>query len=151
MARPGPAAGFCEILHPKKRAFLVAYSRSGLLVASCDAARISHQLHAYWLKTDPDYTRAFAEARAMVADILEDEALRRAVAVEGASDTLLIFLLKGARPDVYKERYEHTGKDGGPIQVDQMAPDARQARLAALLAKRNGAQVPIMPDPGGAS
>ena len=51
-------------------------------------------------------------------------------------------LLKGNKPDVYKERYEHTGKDGGPLQVQHMAPDARSARLAALLAKRSNGHVP---------
>ena len=67
------------------------------------------------------------------------------------SDSLMAVLLKGAKPDIYKERYEHTGKDGGPLQVQTMAPDARSARLAALLAKRNGQAEAVTPEPGSTS
>lgn len=145
MPRPGPAAGFDKIRHPQKRAALLAYAETMRVDQAMRAAKISRTHHYYWLKTDPDYTEAFAEARAMAADLLEAEAVRRGLGTpDQHSDTLLIFLLKGAKPDVYKERYEHTGKDGGPIQVAGMAPEARQARLAALLAKRNGS-VPSAP------
>lgn len=32
------------------------------------------------------------------------------------SDRLLEILLKGAKPEKYRERFEHTGRDGGPIE-----------------------------------
>ena len=151
MARPGPAAGFDKIRHPQKRAALLAYADTMRVDHAMQVAKISRTHHYYWLKTDPDYKAAFDEARLMAADVLESEAVRRAMAVEDASDGLLTFLLRGNKPDVYKERYEHTGKDGGPIQVASMAPDARQARLASLLAKRNGTATPVTPEPGSAS
>lgn len=166
MARPGPAAGFDKILHPQKRAALLAYAETMRVDQAMQTAKITRTHHYYWLKTDPDYKAAFDEARLMAADRLEAEAVRRGMGYlepiyneQGEhvgmapkhSDTLLIFLLKGARPDLYKERYEHTGKDGGPIQVASMAPDARQARLAALLAKRNGDAPAVTPEPGSAS
>lgn len=67
-------------------------------------------------------------------DFLEEEARRRAFEgtekpvfykgeecgyVREFSDTLMIFLLKGGRPEKYAERVknEHTGKGGGPIEV----------------------------------
>ena len=31
------------------------------------------------------------------------------------SDTLLIFLLKGRKPEMYRERYEHSGPGGRPV------------------------------------
>jgi hypothetical protein len=46
------------------------------------------------------------------------------------SDTLLIFLLKGIRPEKYRERFEHSGPEGGPIEFS----DAR-AYIAAKLEK----------------
>lgn len=63
---------------------------------------------------------------------LEDEAVRRAnegirkaVRYKGKivgydtefSDSLLIFMLKGGKPEKYKDRasFEHTGKDGRPL------------------------------------
>ena len=35
--------------------------------------------------------------------------------VQRYSDTLLMFLLKGRRPEKFKDRTELTGKDGAPI------------------------------------
>jgi hypothetical protein len=74
-----------------------------------------------------EFAAQWTEALERAADGLEDEARRRAVegveepvyhqgvqvgAVRKYSDTLLIFLLKGCRPDVYRERYQvnHAGK-----------------------------------------
>jgi hypothetical protein len=34
------------------------------------------------------------------------------------SDALMALLLKGAKPEKFRERFEHTGKDGGPIQSE---------------------------------
>lgn len=69
----------------------------------------------------------------MALDDAEGEMYRRAVhgttkpvyqggqkvgAIKEYSDTLLIFMLKAHKPDMYREtvRSELTGKDGGPIQ-----------------------------------
>lgn len=39
------------------------------------------------------------------------------------SDTMLIFMLKGHRPETYRERIEHTGAGGAPLQVLIALPD----------------------------
>ena len=52
------------------------------------------------------------------------------------SPTMLIFLLKSRRPDVYRERQtvEHTGEGGGPTAVESLAHIDRQiAQLTAEL------------------
>ena len=92
-------------------------------------AGIHRETHYWWLKHDPAYAVAFAQAEEKAADALEAEARRRAI--NGVlrykfdkgrpitnpetgepyyeleySDTLLIFLLKGARPGRYRERIE---------------------------------------------
>ena len=72
----------------------------------------------------------FEEASEDAADSLEAEARRRAVegveepvgwykgqaggVVRKYSDTLLIFLLKGRRPELYRERFEHSGPSDEP-------------------------------------
>jgi hypothetical protein len=38
------------------------------------------------------------------------------------SDTLLLAMLKGRRPDVYRERHEVTGKDGKPLATTSTIP-----------------------------
>ena len=45
---------------------------------------------------------------------MEAEARRRAMA---GSDLLLIFLLKGLKPEKYRERHDVTGKKSGPFRL----------------------------------
>ncbi len=123
---------FDGIQHPKKRAFLAAYAHLGLITRAARAAQIDRTTHFIWIKEDPDYAAAFEEARQIAHAALEDSAIQRArygidkpVFHQGKicgyvreySDTLLIFALKGAMPDKYRERasFEHTGKDGKPL------------------------------------
>ena len=109
---------FAKIGHPKKRAFLSAFSQVGTVTQAAAVAGISRESHRLWRQQDPEYGKGFEEAKAMACDSLEGEALRRAkegveepVFHQGQkvgttrkySDTLLIFLLKGAMPHKYRE------------------------------------------------
>lgn len=98
-----------KIRHAKKRAVLAAYAEQGNLSRAVEIAGVARSMHYVWLDNDPAYATAFAEAEEQAADRLEGEARRRAF---DGSDTLLIFLLKGARPDKYAERqkHEHAGE-----------------------------------------
>ena len=89
-----------EITHPKKKAFLLAYINCGTIKSAAKAAGIERTTHYYWL-ADPEYQQAFNTASLMAGQSLQDEAVRRAFK---GSDRLLMFLLKGAMPDKYKER-----------------------------------------------
>lgn len=46
--------------------------------------------------------------------------------------SLLITLLKANMPEKYKERLEHTGKDGGPIQTEGLLIDTRDLTTEEL-------------------
>lgn len=109
--------------HPKKAAFLAAYARCGIVSRACRAAEVGRTTHYEWVKTDPEYKAALENARHEAIEVLEAEAIRRAkkgwlepVFHEGVvcghkrkfSDTLLIFMLKGAAPEKYRERVEAT-------------------------------------------
>lgn len=89
---------------------------------------------------DENFARAWDEALEEACDLLEAEARRRGVegidkpvyhegvkvdTIKQYSDTLLIFLLKGARPHKYRDNHRHevVGKDGGPVQVHVYVPD----------------------------
>lgn len=110
---------FNEIQHPKKRAFLAAYSECGTITRAAEIAGIDRGTHYNWIKEDTVYAKACDAAYEQAAERLEEEARRRAVegvqkpvfykgeecgVVQEYSDTLLIFLLKGAKPDKYAER-----------------------------------------------
>src|SRR4051812_27137963 len=63
---------------PKKGAFLAAYVRLANVTKAARAAKIERALHYRWLDEDPDYPREFAAAQREAAQVLEDEAIRRA-------------------------------------------------------------------------
>lgn len=93
--------GFTDkIRHIKKKKFLTAYASTGSIEQACKAAGINRCTHYQWKEADPDYVAALEAIPDQVGDMLEDEAIRRALA---GSDTLLIFLLKGFKPARYKE------------------------------------------------
>lgn len=126
-----------------KRAFLVAYAESGNVTLAATAAQIDRATHYKWLAADESYAEAFYEAGEAAADLLEKEARRRAVEgverpvfhkgeecgrIREYSDHLLMFLLKGVRPEKYRERIHVLTED---------AVDAEIRRLEAELARRS--------------
>ena len=62
LATLAPTAVFCTILHPKKRAVLLAYGDCGQIKRACEAANTPFSLHYYWLKQDPAFTGAMRAA-----------------------------------------------------------------------------------------
>ncbi len=118
-------SAFPKIAHPYKRAFLAAFRETGNVRLACEVAKVGRSSHYRWLEKDPEYREAFGVAREDAIDVLEAEAHRRAVegieepagwyrgvaggTVRRYSDNLLMFLLKGARPERYRERYDVRG------------------------------------------
>ncbi len=131
-----------KIGHPKKRAFLAAFRETASVSRAATMAGIRRGTHYDWLK-DEAYAASFRIAQERAIQSLEDEAVRRAYegieepvfqagrqvgVVRKYSDTLLIFLLKGLRPQKYKDRIaaEHSGEAGGqPIVIQISEADAR--------------------------
>jgi hypothetical protein len=113
------------LTNPEMRRYLLTYERVGSLTKACRLLGISHNKPWYWangydrkgfeVKEHKEFLAALEHANERRIEMLEREAMRRAMS---GSDTLLIFLLKAARPMVYREafRMEHTGNNGGPIQ-----------------------------------
>lgn len=115
------AGNFTDFHNPSKRAFLSAYAETGRFDLAAQAARVTRFVHYHWMRDDPDYPAAFRQAQDMAADTLETEAVRRAVTgvdkpvfwkgrqistVKEYDTTLLIFMLKGLRPEKYKDRVQ---------------------------------------------
>lgn len=104
------------------------------MTRACEMAEIdrSTPYTEPWLQ-DEEFQESLSMAKAMAADHLEAEAIRRAYdgveepvgwyqgspggTVTKYSDTLMIFLLKGAKPDKYVERHDHTVTPGGVMVV----------------------------------
>lgn len=125
-------------LQLKKAAFLAAYRLCGNVTHAAEASEVGRDRHYAWLKSDAAYAKEAEAATAEATERLEAEARRRAtqgvkklvlyqgkpVMVDGEylyehqySDVLLIFLLKGAKPEKYRERHnmELSGPGGVPL------------------------------------
>ena len=134
----------------QKQLFLDALSRSGIIASACTAAGITRQTANNWRKADQDFDVAYDGAMRDAADLLEEEARRRAY--EGVStlkivgtgdnarevyetrysDQLMLALLKAKKPDEFADRTkaEISNPDSTlrPENAEQSA-----VRLAAIL------------------
>lgn len=133
---------------PRHRAAFLEALKEGYSVSHA-SARVGWDRSTLYKnrQRDSEFAAAWDEAIEAGTDKLEDEARRRAV--EGVnkpviykgeitesyreySDTLLMFLLNGRRPERFRQRasIEHTGKGGGPIE--HLSVDAIDAEIARL-------------------
>lgn len=92
-----------------RRRILKALARGGSYTLAAEAADIGRTaLHA-WLNDDEEFKAECLGAIEAGTDRLEDVAVQRAV--DGGSDTMLIFTLKGRRREKWgdKQQVEHSG------------------------------------------
>jgi hypothetical protein len=140
-----------------KKIYLANYRTTGRNDLATKEAKIPYDTPHGWARTDPEFKRMWAEARYDAATVLEDAAYKRAV--KGVrrgvyhrgeligferefSDQMLSLLLKGHKPDIYKERsaVESSGPGGKPIEhqiglSDEAAMAIRQKILGVGLKK----------------
>lgn len=96
--------------------FLAAYAKCGNITAASKAAKVDRCSHRDWLVNDPTYADRFAQAQEQAIDALEAEARKRATT--GGSDVLLMFLLNGLKPEVYKRR-DRVSLEKSQTQTDE--------------------------------
>jgi hypothetical protein len=119
---------------PEKRAkFLEALRSTCNVTRACELSDLGRASTYEWRAEDDEFRKDWDDAVQIAADLLEEEAVRRAYEgvtepvyqggklvghVQKYSDTLLIFLLKGSKPRKYSERMQAqiTGVDDGPVQ-----------------------------------
>lgn len=116
---------------------------------ACEEAGLGRSTVYDRRQRDAGFADRWAEADELGVQVLEQEARRRAVdGVEDFrldrdggehtfrrySDTLLIFLLKAKRPDVYRERYEHEHRGQVALRLDRLT-DTELEQLEQLVGK----------------
>lgn len=134
--------------------FLEQFRKNGNVTVSANAVDIDRRTVYHRIDSDAEFKAAFESAGAEAADLLEEEARRRAHdgvdepvfgrvgkdedgrigIVRKYSDTLLIFLLKGAptKREKYRERQDLTsaGKAITGLGLSELTDDEIDRRLA---------------------
>ena len=118
----------------RRRKFLDELAETGNVTHSCRVAAIPYNTAYKWRREIQEFAEAWDDALEMAADKLEKEAMRRAYegvdkpvfqngrqvgVIRQYSDTLLIFLLKGCRPEKYRELHhvKHSGSIDGKLSI----------------------------------
>ena len=131
-----------------KMVFCRAYAQRGIIREGTTAAGISRKTYQRWRREDEAFNEACNEAKQMAQDLLEGEAHRRAVdgfdrpviykgevtdTYTDYSDSLLGMLLKGNKPEKYKERTEHSGSVGRPMTLEQEDKEQVVASILSMI------------------
>ncbi len=144
------------VVHPKKIAAVVAFAHFGTMTAAAKSINVKVGTIKSWMVNDQNFSDAIGRAREVAADVAEDEAYRRAVqgylepvyqqgrqvgTIRKFSDQVLMFLLRGMKPDKYMERHQHD------VIVD-VADRLQKARERALGRGKDDNAGPLSPQTG---
>ena len=142
-----------------KKRFLESLKEYPNVSAAIRKCRLERTTMYKWRKEDPVFAAEWAEALDEGMEVLEDEAVRRAdkgwlepVFFQGKkcgsirkySDTLTIFLLKGTKPNKYRERSEvkHTGGvKAGVMMIPATATSEEWDEIAKGVAAKQKAMI----------
>lgn len=118
---------------PKKERVFLECLRAGHTVKHAgDTACLPHSTLYDRRNRDPEFAARWDASESEGSDVLEQEAFRRAVegtdrpvyqggdlvgVIREYSDTLLIFLLKGRKPNKFRERVDNTHSGGVTVRV----------------------------------
>jgi len=131
----------------KEIAFLAALAATCNVTKACEASGVGRRTAYEWRTNDPDFASRWEDAMRIGAEALEDEAKRRGfdgvdepvfhlgvatATIRKYSDTLAIFLLKGALPEKYRENSKV--ELAGSLALNTMSDEEIRAELAALTA-----------------
>jgi hypothetical protein len=98
--------------------FLEEFRKLGVVAWAAEKSGISRGYIYQYRQANPDFAARFKEAEAESTEWLESAAVKGAV-FDG-NPTLLIFLLKSRRPDVYRDNVnvKHSGDPDNPVKHD---------------------------------
>jgi hypothetical protein len=112
-----------------RAAFLDTLGKTGNVTLTCDIHALHRPAIYAWRNEDAGFAADWEAALVLGTEALEDEAQRRAMK---SSDLLMIFLLKGLKPDKYRERstvdVTHRAGDLRNVPIDELRRRLDQLR-----------------------
>ena len=150
MPRNGRAARTPE----KDEVFFTAVVESGgNITKACELSGYSRTSVYDYKAADGDFAKRLGESVQLGGDVLEQECIRRARdgvsepvwwkgeqcgTVQKYSDTLAIFLLKGIKPEKYRERIGVDFGDATPEQIEKAILAMPDDKLRSIIARIRG-------------
>jgi hypothetical protein len=112
----------------KKEAFLDLLADGQTVMAAAEEVQVPRRTIYSWRAADHDFAAAWELAYEQGTDKLERVAQERAI---NGSDLLLIFLLKGRRPHVYRDNVRHEVDARLTVTVEDARAELED-RIAAI-------------------
>ena len=108
-----------------RRIFLETLTDLPIVGKACRRAGITRRQAFKWRAEDPDFRREWDAAVDIGVTALEDEAILRA---KNGSDRLLMFVLRAARPEKYREniKIEETLGNPPPLTIRLVRGDKKE-------------------------
>jgi hypothetical protein len=136
-----------------KPVFLEALKRTAMVTAAAEEAQISRRTAYDARERDAEFAARWDAIWEKGTEQLEREAFRRAAIgtlkpvfqqgrqvgeIREYSDNLLMFLLKGRKPETYRDnsRVQHVGAGGTPLEVTVSLDAGQRSSLRELLRAR---------------
>jgi len=147
--------------------FLKAFATTGTVKQACEKVGIGRRTAYDERQRNEDFALAWHEVEEHTTEAMEREAIRRGLegveepvfykgaicgAIQKYSDTLLIFMLKSRKPDVYREVH-HIQHSGGVNHqhTTRIVLDAELAEEARGLLRRSASPSPSLTGGAGGS
>src|SRR6266481_9971295 len=108
---------YYSISSAKKKAFLIAYGKCGMVRTAARNAGVADHSHYLWMDKDPQYRQAFEDIQPRVTQMLRDHIISRATAAKKPSDLLAMFEMKRRDPQ-YRDNFQIQVNSSGPTQVN---------------------------------
>jgi hypothetical protein len=124
-----------RLTQQKKDRFLELLRAGQPVTRAAEAAKLKRRTLYDWRKTDPEFAHAWEEAWEQGCDALEEVAIDRAIK---GSDLLLIFMMKGRRPERYRDNVRHEVDARLTVSVEGARKELGQ-RLDLILEHRRQA------------
>lgn len=125
-----------------KKEFLEHYAVLGAIYAAAKKVEVDRDTILRWRHKDKKFDQAVMRALDQNTDLLKETAVSRAVnGTSKGADTLLMFLLKGREPEVWRERFDVQGSGGFTLR-DFMLFGQKQTALGG------GSTGKVLKEPG---
>lgn len=99
-------------LSPLQQMYIIAYVTKGTKTSACKVAGVSLTTVYKWLEKNKEFRDALQAAVDTIADVLEQEALKRAL---HGSDKMLIKMLQAYRPEKFADKRTTDVRHSGQV------------------------------------